>query len=320
MIGKQIRRQPQAELVALADISDTSRAEAGDVLSVLPKARYETLRSLLDGATLDALAIATPHTLHYEQVCAALEHDLHVLCKKPLAPDLDNARDLDHRASDSDRILMVGYQRHLEPEYRYAWRRWGDGSNEPMFIGAEITEDWLSPNLGTWRADPPLSGGGFLADTGDHVVDAILWMSDLTPTTVEADMHFETEGIDTRGNLTIGFESGATAHLSFHADVPRVTERLQRWDSEGGIRIEGREWDDRSMTVIDEDGSEIDPYRSERDSAYEIPRTKLDGFVDAIEGTAPVPATTRDALRATAVTDAAYESARTGKPVSVDLS
>lgn len=319
MLGKQIRRQPKASLVALADISEVSRNEAGDVLEVSPEARYETLDDLLDGETLDALTIATPHTLHYDQICTALDRDVHVLCEKPLVTDLDDALDLDRRANESDQVLMVGYQRHLESEYRYARQRWGDGDNEPHFISAEITEDWLSPNIGTWRVDPSLSGGGFLADTGDHVVDAILWMTGLTPTTVKADMDFEMEGIDTRGNLTIEFESGANAHLSLHADVSRVTERLQGWDSDGGVRIEGREWGDRSVTVIEEDGSEVDPYRAARDSAYEDPRTKLDGFVEAIEGTAPPPATTGDAVRATAVTEAAYESARTGEPASVDL-
>lgn len=319
MLGEQVRRQPKVELVALADVSDASRTEAGNVLEIPPESRYETLNDLLDNETLDALTIATPHTLHYDQVCTALEQGLHVLCEKPLVTDLDDARDLDRRANDTDQVLMVGYQRHLAPEYRYARRRWRNSDNEPTFISAEITEDWLSSNLGTWRADPSLSGGGFLADTGDHVIDAIIWTTDLMPTTVEADMDFEIEGVDTRANLTIEFESGANAHLSFHADVPRVTERLQGWDSDGGVRIEGREWGDRSITVIDEDGSEIDPYLAERDSAYENPRAKLDGFVDAIEGTSPPPATTRDAVRATAVTEAAYESARTGNSVSVDL-
>lgn len=58
-------------------------------------------------------------------------------------------------------------------------------------------------------------------------------------------------------------------------------------------------------------------YRHEREN--EAPRSKLDGFVDAIEGTAPVPATTHDAVRATAVSEAAYESAHRGEPMDVEL-
>lgn len=320
MIGKQVRRQPESDLVALADVSEASRSSAGEELSVPEAARYETLDALLDGEDLDALCIATPHSLHYDQVTTALEAGLDVLCEKPLVTDLDDAKDLHHRAEESEQVLMVGYQRHLQPEYRYGFDRWADGDAEPKFVSAEITEDWIDGNRGTWRVDPSLSGGGFLADTGDHVIDAVLWMTDLTPATVVADMEFEMEDIDVRANVTVEFEEEASAHLSFYADAPRVTERLQLWDDDGGIRIEGREWGDRSMTLVDSDGSETDPYRAERDSAYEGPRSKLDGFVDAIEDTAPVPATTRDAVRATAVSEAAYESAKAGEPVDVDFS
>lgn len=319
MLGKKVRQQPNSELVALSDVSAESRAKAGDALEVPPEARYETLDGLLDGEAIDALVIATPHTLHYDQILTALDRDLHVLCEKPLVTDIDDARDLDSRAAEIDTTLMVGYQRHMEPEYIYARQRWAESDSEPTFISGEIVEEWLDPNVGTWRLDPSLSGGGFIYDTGSHVIDAVLWTTGMTPKTVTADMDFEADDVDTRANLTIEFEGGSTAHLSFHGDVSGVAERLQGWDAEGGLRIEGREWGARSLTVIDADGSEVDPYLAGRDSAYEQPRTKIDAFVDAIENESPVPATTTDALRVTAVTEAAYESARTGEPASVDL-
>ncbi|PCR88833.1 Gfo/Idh/MocA family protein [Natrinema ejinorense] len=319
MLGTQIRRQPDAALVALSDVSDESRRKAGETLDVPADARYETLAELLAEEALDALVIATPHTLHYEQLLATLDRDCHVLCEKPLVTDLEEARDLVHRADDTEQVVMVGYQRHVEPEYRYAKRRWEPDGSAPSFISAEIVEGWVDPNVGTWRMEPSLSGGGFIYDTGNHVVDAVLWTTGLTPATVRAEMDFEREGVDSRATVTIEFEGGQTAHLSFHADTPRVAERLQGWDERGGIRIEGREWGRRSITEIDEDGSESEPYIGERDSAYENPRSKLDAFVAAIEGDEPVPATPRDALRATAVTEAAYESARTDDPVDVDL-
>lgn len=89
--------------------------------------------------------------------------------------------------------------------------------------------------------DQSLSGGGFLYDTGNHVIDAVLWTTDLTPTAVAADMDFEEKKIDTRANLTIEFEEGSKAHISFYADALRVTEQLQGWNADGGIRITGRE-------------------------------------------------------------------------------
>lgn len=61
MLGKQVRRQPHAELVGLADINAPSRDQAGDILDVLSEARYEILDNLLTGEDLDTLVIATPH-------------------------------------------------------------------------------------------------------------------------------------------------------------------------------------------------------------------------------------------------------------------
>lgn len=319
ILGRQVRRQPDAELVALADVSPESLRAAGETLDVPQAARYETLAGLLDAEPLDALVVATPHTLHYEQVTTAMDRGLDVLCEKPLVTDLERARDLDDRARETEETLMVGYQRHVEPEFVYARERWAEGDRVPNFVSGEIVEEWLEPNAGTWRLDPSLSGGGFVYDTGSHVVDAVLWTTGLTPETVSAEMDFHSEGVDERANLTIEFEEGATAHLSFHGDASGVSERLQGWDDAGGLRIEGREWGDRGITVVDGDGSEVDPYIAARDSAYEDPRTKLDAFVDAIEDEAPIPATTTDALRVTAVTEAAYDSARTGEPVDIEI-
>lgn len=318
MLGRQVRRS-QSDLVAVADVSDESRTRAGAEFDLPADARYETLDGLLAGETLDGVVIATPHTLHYDQIVQAMDHDLHVLCEKPLVTDLDRARDLHRRAEAADTVLMVGYQRHLEPEFRHARARWAEGDATPAFLSAEITEDWLDGNVGTWRVNPALSGGGFFYDTGNHVIDAILWTTGLTPDTVRADMDFYEEDIDVRGNITIEFAEGSTAHISCHADVPRVRERLSGWDADGCLRITGREWGARSLTLVREDGSEVDPYIPERDSAYATQRTKLEAFEEAIAGEAPPPATTEDALRATAVTDAVYEAGRTDDTVSVDL-
>ncbi|WP_458210385.1 Gfo/Idh/MocA family protein [Haladaptatus sp. NG-SE-30] len=318
-IGTQFRHTPNATLIALADISEEGRNRAGETLDVSEQSRYATPEAMLKGERLDAVAIVTPHALHFEHVIAALDHDLHVLCEKPLVVDLDQARDLVHRDAERDEVLMVGYQRHFDPAFVRARERIRE-TDDPTFIGAEITEEWLQPNLGTWRVDPSLSGGGFLYDTGNHLIDVVLWTTGLTPTTVDADMDFHTERTDIRANLTVDFENGATAHVSMHGDVPRVRERLAVWDDDGGVLVEGREWRDRSLRLIHGDGGEYSPSIKAFDSYYERPPTKAEAFVAAVEGDAPVPATVRDALRATAVTEAAYESAQTGERVAVALS
>lgn len=152
---------------------------------------------------------------------------LEVLCEKPLVTDLNQARDLDRPASASETVLMLGYQCHFLSEFQHVRERWASGIRQPDFISVEIIEDWLQGNTGTWRVDPSLSGGGFLSDTGSHVVDAVLGTTGLMPKTVRAEIEFYDNEIDMRANVTVEFEEGLTAHLSFHSDVSRVSKRLQ---------------------------------------------------------------------------------------------
>jgi predicted dehydrogenase len=315
-LGRQFNEAKGADLVAIADVSDENRRAAGEKLEVPAAHRYEDLAELLEEESLDGVAIATPHTLHYDQVVTAIEAGLHVLCEKPLTTDLDDARDLVERAEQSDSVLMVGYQRHLSPVYR-AGREWVEDSARPKFVTAEITQDWIDSQEGAWRSNPDLSGGGQLYDTGSHLIDAVLWMTELTPTTVSAEMlfHDDEERVDTQAVLDVTFEEDTVASVSVSGDAPRVREHIHIWGDDGAAYIDGIEWKDRELELIDADGEiEDDP---------EIPeehQTKAEAFVESIEtGTEP-PATARDAFYVTAVTEAAYESARSGERVGISLS
>jgi hypothetical protein len=75
----------------------------GPEFDVPAQRRYGAYEAMLEGASLDAVLVGTPHTLHYPRVVAALERGWHVYCEKPLTTDLGRARDLTARAERSDR-------------------------------------------------------------------------------------------------------------------------------------------------------------------------------------------------------------------------
>jgi predicted dehydrogenase len=313
-LAEQIDARPDAEMVALADVDEAALLRAGDRLGIASRRRYTDWEAMLDGAALDAVVVATPHTLHYEQVTAALERGLHVLCEKPLTTDLEQARDLHERAESGDETLMVGYQRHLQAPYIAARDRIR-GQSAPTFVTAEITQPWLGGNRGTWRTDPDLSGGGQLYDTGSHLVDAVLWLTGLAPTAVSAELAFadDAERVDTQATLSVGFESGAVASIAVSGDTPSVREHIHVWTDDGATYIDGEGWGERTVTAID-DGTE-----TRLDVSAIETKSKGAAFVEAVRtGTAP-PATAADALAVTALTEAAYESARRGERVSVGL-
>ncbi|WP_436924199.1 Gfo/Idh/MocA family protein [Halosimplex amylolyticum] len=315
-LARQFEELPDSELVALADVSEESLADAGEELSVPASSQYLDYETMLDEEPLDAVGIATPNGLHYRQASAALDRDLHVLCEKPLATSVEDAHDLWERAEASERTFMVGYQRHFNPAYDLARERWALGDREPRFITGEITHDWQSyyEHMEDWRMDPDLSGGGHLLNVGTHVVDAILWTTGLTPTHVNAyvDFHDEDQIFDKQSSTIIEFEEGAMANVSDTGVVARTREHVHIWDEEGAVYLEGREWDDRTGTTIDADGTEHDPY-----NGYDRRLSKGRAFLDAVETGEEPPATALDGLKAVVVTMAAYESGRRNERLSL---
>lgn len=313
-VGGQFHHHPKSTVAAITEIDADRRATAAERFSVPSEALYGDYEEMIADAALDAILVGTPHTLHYEQIVAGFDAGLHVFCDKPLATDLGHAKEIAERVAASDRTLMVGYQRHLNPAFISARERFRD--TKPTWITAEITQDWLPRFTDTWRTDPDLSGGGMLYDTGSHLLDGLLWTSGLEPTAVFSRMEFvdDERRVDSEATVLIEFANGATANVSVSGDLPCVREHIHLWNDEGAVSLDGRQWEPRSVTDVDTDNTEQVPYIDHDEQV-----NKAEAFLTAVEeGSAP-PATVHDALRVTAVTEAAYESARAGEWVDVDL-
>ncbi|WP_114576163.1 Gfo/Idh/MocA family protein [Saliphagus sp. LR7] len=312
-VATQFHENPGAEVVALADVAEASRERAGEQLAVAPDHRYESHEEMFESEDLDAVQISSPHTLHYDHIMDALDAGLHVFCEKPFTPGVDRAREITERVEGSEEVFMVGYQRHLCTAYVELREAIAAGEIEPKFVTAEIAQDWIQNVAGTWRVNPDLSGGGQLYDSGSHVLDAIVWMLDARPTSVSAEMSYyhEAERIDLQAALSAEFEDGTVASIGVSGDSPDVLERIAiRGDGGRGI-IEGEGWDDRHLIRTGAEGE------SETIEGVLSTAEKVGAFLKSVrEGTEP-PATARTALYATMLTEAAYESARTGERVEI---
>ncbi len=103
---------PEAELVAVADTNESARA---DVARSRRIPAYEDYHTMMESEALEAVAIALPTSLHEEAVTAAIDHGLHFLVEKPLAPTLESARRLAKMAANSDLITTVGHVERYNP-------------------------------------------------------------------------------------------------------------------------------------------------------------------------------------------------------------
>jgi len=315
ILGEMFQESNTSAVVALADVSAQSRERAGTKLGVPAEHRYELYTEMLEELELDAVAIATPHTLHYDQVRTCLDAGLDVLCEKPLTTSLEHARELRDRSESQEETLMVGYQRHLEPAFARAQGEVQSWDAEPSFLTAEITQNWLETQSGSWRTNPDLSGGGQLYDTGSHLLDVVLWTTGLQPKSVSAEMKFEddAERVDTQASLSVTFENGCVASIGISGDTLCVREHIHIWSESGCAYVDGRDWSERRFHSIDPDGTEHSPKLPQF-----IEQNKVEAFLTSVRNRTTPVATARDAFTVTALTEAAYEAARTGERVAVE--
>jgi len=307
----QLLALPEVEIAAIADVNDARIAAAREQFPQLASVKaFEQYEDMLAEVEMDAVEISTPHTLHFEQAMAALDRNLHVMVEKPMVCRVDHAKELIRKSEEKERVLMVAYQRHFQPQYRYIKKTVQEGGlGEVTFVAALQCQQWKRGTTGTWRQDPALSGGGQLNDSGSHLLDAILWTTDLAVSSVYAFIDNLGCEVDINSAVSIRFASGALGTVSIVGDAPCWYEDFTIWGTKGVIFYRNGK-----LVHCSEKGETTEP--TDLPPAGGVDK----GFIDCILGRDVnwVPATC--GLRVIELTEAAWRSAKTGVPSAVTLS
>jgi predicted dehydrogenase len=132
---------------------------------------------------VDLVDICTPGSAHAAIALAALGAGKHVLCEKPLANNLKEARSLAHAAEVAavkGAFACVGFNYRRVPAIAVARRLVGQGRlGDLRHVRAAYLQDWLvDPGFPlTWRLDASQAGSGALGDLLAHVVDLVRFLS-----------------------------------------------------------------------------------------------------------------------------------------------
>jgi len=311
--GNRLAKLPDAEIVAIADVSDEALAAfKNTVPGAADLPAYKDYEKMLKEVEMDAVEISTPHTLHFEQIMAGLENGLHVLCEKPMVCTVKHAEQVIKKAKSARKHMMVSYQRHFMGPYVYAHDVIAKNQmGSPHFLTSWQSQNWMAATL-RWRGDPKLSGGGQLNDSGSHMIDVVLWITDLKPVEVFAIVDNRGARVDAVSAISVKFSGGAMGNISIIGDSVgpqfKVYEEILIWCRNGQLVIRDnrlfRRDGDAEMFEVPPDGL---PKTKDPDSA----------FIDLILGKAPNVVPAECGLRVIQLTEAAWESAKTGKPVKV---
>ncbi|PYI68142.1 dehydrogenase [Arthrobacter livingstonensis] len=178
-------------------------------------------RRLIERDDIDLIDICTPGNTHAEIAIAALRAGKHVLCEKPLANSVAEAREMAAVAAEAARngvFAMCGYSYRRTPALALAKRMVQDGRLGTIRqVRAQYLQDWLTdPNAPlTWRMDKTKSGSGALGDIGAHSIDTAQFVSGLNITGVSALLETFTKERPVGGELV-----GLGGHGEVTADTP----------------------------------------------------------------------------------------------------
>jgi predicted dehydrogenase len=307
-------------IVGLVDPSHRSIAATRDRFpDLIEVPSFADVGDAVAAVEADAAVIVSPHSLHLDHGLACLDAGLHVLMEKPFVSGAANAELLLERALKKGRRLAVSYQRHLEGPYVYLRDLVRSGAlGRILVISAYQAQRWLAGTIGSWRQDPALSCGGQLNDSGSHLLDVVLWITGLQPIEVSATIDNRGTRVDIDSAVSVRFDGGALATFVVAGSV-LGSEAHDVWED---ISIHGD-----NGTALYRVGKLLVARDGSRD-LIEVPAEHLrpDGdpdrdFIDLIQGRVPEAAAPASCGLAVArLTEAIFQSAELGRPVSLPLS
>ncbi|WOI58178.1 Gfo/Idh/MocA family oxidoreductase [Palleronia sp. LCG004] len=251
-------------LVAGALSSTAAKAEeSAAALGIAPDRTYSDWAEMAKAEAaredgIEAVAICTPNHLHVPVAKAFLAEGIHVICDKPLAASLDEARELQAVADASDAAFVLTHNYSGYPLVREAKAMVARGDlGQLRVVQVEYPQDWMTDAVekqgvkqAEWRSDPERAGlGGATGDIGTHAYHLARFVSGLRLERLAADLSAFVPGrvLDDNAHVMLRFEGGVKGMLWCSQIAPGHENglRLRIFGDKGGI-----EWFQEEPNVL----------------------------------------------------------------------
>ena len=148
----RIKSHPRAELAAICG-RDRSRAEEMAGKYGVPLV-FTDYREMIEKGDLHALVVSVPDDLHYPMTMDALDAGLHVLCEKPLALNVEQAKAMVEKAEAAGVKHMVSFTNRWAPWYRYLKQLVDEGyTGRPFHCNIRYLAGYGRQDRYQWRFD-----------------------------------------------------------------------------------------------------------------------------------------------------------------------
>ena len=238
-------RMPDVDFVAAADVNPAACERFAELCVAAGRPRpslFSDLGALLaeKRGSLDAVYISTPHVFHADQAIAVTREGIDLLLEKPMVTSLADAERLIAARQASGTTLVVAFQGALSPLVRDTRARAVAGEfGELVSISATIWEDWAERYAGQWKQQPEISGGGFMFDTGAHMMNTVCMLAGSEFERVSAYMNNRGRPVDILCAVAARLRNGAVVTLNAAGEGPaQCASQIALFFTQAIVRID----------------------------------------------------------------------------------
>ncbi|MFI7232516.1 Gfo/Idh/MocA family protein [Nonomuraea angiospora] len=302
--------------VRVTAVFDIDARRASELATLTGAATYDSHLSML-GGQVDALVVCTPHALHLAPAVDAAAAGVHVLMEKPMATTLADCDAMAAACSAAGVVLFLGHIQHYLPITAAARRAVADGLiGTPVAIVDRRSTDYRPGRRPGWFFDPELAGGGAIMNIGAHCIDRVTWLAGGRPARVGATM-VRRAAVETEGLLHLVLHNGVLATVAVTDSTLSGVDETEILGTSGAVRASRADGvqvatDQGVRTLLDAPADLAGHIRA----AF---TGQLTDFAAAVRGERPAAIGAQVGRDVVATVLAAYESARTGKTVEVEL-
>jgi predicted dehydrogenase len=319
-------------LVEAAAGSDAIRFVGGATRTLSPEVKAfaethelqlaESFEALLADPGVDAVVLATPHSLHAQQVIAAAGEGKHVFCEKPFTLTKQEAEAAIAATRKAGVTLGLGYNRRFHPEMTKLRERIRSGGlGTIMHVEATMTfPNALALKPTQWRAHRTETPCGGLTPMGVHAVDGMIDLCGAIDSVYCQSFRRAVE-IDADDTTSILFrmKHGMSGYLgTMTATGPGFS--FQVFGSKGWVRLEGMTHvagassEERRMRLFG--ACKFQPAKGEAEvwqaATQDVSRAALEAFARAARGGPAYPIPAEQMIHGASVTEAIVRSAASG--------
>lgn len=311
-----IRSQPNGQVVAVVS-SSMDRAKSYAAENDIPAA-FDDVDALLASHNVDAVYISSTNERHRDQAIAAARAGKHVLCEKPLALTLEDARAMVAAAHEAGVVMGTNHHLRNAAAHRTMRRMIKDGRIGRPIAARVFHAVYLPESLQGWRIDNPAAGGGVVLDISVHDADTLRFVLDDEPEEVVAltqSAGMAHGALEDGVMAAIRFRSGLIAQIHDAFTIPYAGTGFEVHGTDGSLIARDVMTQQPIGTIVLRTAAGDETIEIAHENLY---AHALRLFHLAIAGEGQPAATGEDGVRSLALGLAVLEAARTGHVVPVE--